>query len=489
MKKRKLLVIFAVVAAVTVVLTTTSLAVLSDWTIKRGTADTININAIYNDTNKTLDVHQTVKYKNRTKNTLQEVKFHIYANAYREGATNPPVGNEDVTKAYPTSEKSFGGIIIKNDGYAVSGTDGTLLTVPVKTLKPQESTVIKIDYIVNLANIKHRLGWTDDAINLANFYPVPVVFENGAWQVYPYHSSGDPFYNAVHNFNVKIKYPSKFVAATSGTIKKSTKRGGDTQISISAKSIRDYAIVLSQKFRVVSRHVERTSVKYFYINDDSPNQSLDVAAKAVKFFSKNFVRYPYKQLSVVQTDFLHGGMEYGELVYISCDSIAERADHHYVIVHEIAHQWWYGLVGNNQCTRAWLDEGLTEYSTAIFFDAHPAYGISKTVLMNIAMKNYSSYVKLIRVVNAKFDANMNRALGEFNSSYEYVYMTYIRGFLLFCEVEKILGYRAFIGALETYADTHKFKTATQDDFVNAVFRATGVRIGLFVETYTMGSPA
>ena len=58
-----------------------------------------------------------------------------------------------------------------------------------------------------------------------------------------------------------------------------------------------------------------------------------------------------------------------------------------VIVHEIAHQWWYGLVGNNQIRTPWIDEGLAEYCTAVFFETHPQYG--KT-LESIANQNRDS---------------------------------------------------------------------------------------------------
>jgi aminopeptidase N len=66
-------------------------------------------------------------------------------------------------------------------------------------------------------------------------------------------------------------------------------------------------------------------------------------------------------------------MEYPALVMIS-DNIGEHISYEEVIVHEVAHQWWYSLVGNDQINYGFLDEGLTEYSTILFFENNPEYG-------------------------------------------------------------------------------------------------------------------
>ena len=512
MLKKKFLIGFLAVAISIAVLVGGTLLLLADNTLKNAgkNCDTIKINATLE---KTIDgwqlrARQSIEYKNRTAQPMNEIKFHIYANAYKENAKNPPVEKHDEPTAYPNG-KSFGGIHVTNVknnglvgaglGFSVDGDDDTTLIVPLNaTLNPNKKVTVDMEYLVKIANIKHRLGWTDDAVNVANFYPVPCMHDThqSIWHEYPYSANGDPFYNAVHNFDVTITAPADLTLAHSGSVVKSTEKSGMIRKTIKSTSIRDFAMVFSSKFQSVSKRFKGAVINYFYLNDDNPVASLDVAVKSVETFSNLFVKYPYKQLSVVQTDFLHGGMEYGELVYISRDllktkdgtpaDVTARSEHAYVIVHEIAHQWWYGMVGNNQNSTAWIDEGLAEYSTMLFFDRNPEFNLTRQMSIDNAKRNYSAYVKLVREIGAKLDTNMNRDLDEFNTSFEYVYMTYIRGFLLFCDLESILTHDKLINALSAYARDTMFEIASQETLVAAIEKHTGTRVTLFFSSYLKG---
>ncbi|MDR0461716.1 MAG: M1 family metallopeptidase [Christensenellaceae bacterium] len=495
MKHGKKILGFFAIASCIVGLVVVTLVLLKDDTLKRAAAgcDTINITATYDDTEKTLKTEQSMSYKNRTGQAISEIKFHIYANAYKDGVKNPPVEDRDITNAYP-SGKSFGGITIHNvsQSYIIDGDDDTVLVVQLgEPLESGKSVKLDMNYTVKLANVKHRLGWTDDAVNLANFYPVPCIFENGAWLTYPYSSNGDPFFNAMHNFNVKLTAPSDMVVASSGSLvrdtRKSNSRDTTATTSYQSSAIRDFAMVLSTKFKVATKTVGKTAVKYYYLDDAEPQKSLDTACSAMTTFSELFTKYPYNQLSVVQTDFLHGGMEYGELVYVSRALLpTDRANHEYVIVHEIAHQWWYGMVGNNQSRTAWIDEGLAEYSTMLFFDRHKQYNVERDVLIENARKNYAAYIKIVQGVGGELDTNMNRELDQFNTSYEYVYMTYVRGLLLFCDLEKIISVDNLLLCLKNFSTETKFGVATQEKLVQSIEATTNAKVKLFFDTYTGG---
>ena len=508
MKHKKKIISFAAVAAAIIVAVTVVLVSISDDTLKKAgkSLDTISIKAEYNAAAKSLAAEQCITYTNRSSEPLGEIKFHIYANAYRDGAVNPPVAPSEVPQAYPNG-KNFGGITVhglkaryKPIDPCIEDDDTVLCVHLDKPLAPGKTATICISYTVQLANIKHRLGWTDDAVNLANFYPVPCVFEDGKWQTYPYSANGDPFYNDLHNFDVKLTAPRDLVLASSGTTVKTTEKDGKRTTTLTSTAIRDFAMVLSKNFKSVTKKVNNTIVRYYYLNDDQPQKSLATSVKALQTFSRLFIEYPYKQLSVVQTDFMHGGMEYGELVYISRDNLSHntnecddhethcdaRANHDRVIVHEIAHQWWYGIIGNNQSRTAWIDEGLAEYSTLLFYDHNPEYKVDRKKVIENARANYVAYIKLVKGVGGEIDINMDRDLASFNSSYEYVFMTYVKGLLLFCDLETILTRKNLVRALKDFARCAKFSIATQAKLVECIERTTSAKVGVFFESYING---
>jgi hypothetical protein len=440
----------------------------------------ITMDCTYDDENHELSVSQTVEYINQTKNVLTEIMFHIYANAYKERAKFPPVAKNEIEDAYPNGA-SYGGIEIKSvsgGSHYVEGTDQTILTVHLYSyLLPQAKRTIKINYVVKLANIKHRLGWTDNFVNLGNFYPVPAVHDQ-VWKTHNYSSNGDPFYNDLYNFDVKISAPADYIIAHSGD-----------EISpkhYRAFAIRDFAMVLSKDFKILTDKVGFTTVNYYYAADSMAEISLQTAVKALDYFSRQFWQYPYTTLAVVQTDFLHGGMEYGTLVYISADIDTETLSYQTVIVHEIAHQWWYGIVGNDQTKTAWIDEGLAEYSTAVFFETHPEYGQR---IDKIAASNFSTlamYDELLGKLDITFDKSMNRDINNFGSGYEYTFCTYCRGMLLFYNIAKMIGYEQFNKGLSAFAVRQRFTFGTQNDLISTLEDTFNTKLGTYFNNYLAG---
>ncbi|MBO4726146.1 MAG: M1 family metallopeptidase [Clostridia bacterium] len=437
---------------------------------------TIKLDCNYNEESHTLAVNQTTTYINHSTQTLFDVKFHLYGNAFKKNAAYPAVAPAEVDRAYPNGF---------DEGYAkvttphilIGGEDNTVITVPLSHgLKVGDSIDIDLQYTVKLANVKHRLGYTDHAVNLGNFYAIPVVYDNG-WQTYPYSYNGDPFYNEPYNFDVTITAPVGYQIATSGTEINTNHYQGYV--------LRDFAIVMSRDFQTLTREVGDTTVTYYYLNDEIPDISLYTACNALAYFSNTFIDYPYSTLSVVQTDFNQGGMEYGALVYISLD-VTDQLQYQNVIVHEIAHQWWYGLVGNNQIRTAWIDEGLAEYCTAVFFETHPQYG--KT-LDEIAEQNKTSikmFESIMDEYGVYYTRQMYNSTTQYKMSTEYTINTYARGMLLFYAIHEMVGYENLNAALAQYATDHCYGFATFTSLTHALEDQLGYDLVKFMNNYLAG---
>lgn len=496
-QRRRSIAAFAGVGLLAFALTFTALTLMRNENpleIAARNSDTITINMTYNQRNQTIIANQTVQFRNRTGQSLNEVKFHIYANAFRQGLNFPAVSQADTERAFPNGP-SYGGIIfhwVKVAGIPVqiiiTGCEENVLKVPLASpLADGQEVVIVMDYTVQLANIRHRLGWTDNAVNLGNFYPAPVMFQDGEWMDFAYSYNGDPFFNALHNFHVTINAPRTFTVASSGIVE-NIKYGQDTRITtLSARAIRDFALVLSDRFQVKSQIVNRVEVRYYWIDDADPVRSHATAVRALQTFSRLFVAYPYQKLSVVQTDFLHGGMEFGKLVYISMD-IQYREDIDRVIVHEIAHQWWYGIIGNDQARVAWIDEGLAEFSTMLFFEENPDFNVSRGDFVTMMRQSLTTYISFINsTLGVNVNTDMNRDLHGFMTTYEYFYMVYARGLLLFYDLERLVGRGTMRTALADLARTHKFGIVTPDSLITSFERTTGAQLGLFFDSFLRGN--
>ena len=449
-------------------------------------ANNYDLNFEYNHEEKQILLNETLEYKNKSGVELDALYFHLYPNAFAENVENKPVGVLNEAKAYPNG-KSYGNIEITSLGVSNEnceveyyGADDDFLKVNLKTkLENNEKIEVKISAVINLPNVNHRFGYGNNTINIANSYPIVAMINNGEWVLDCYHSNGDPFYSDVANYDVQISAPSNLVLATTGEILKTTDSNNAKLYKIEANGVRDYAFVLSEEFKVVSEEVNGVEVNYFYFDDENFEKNLSTSVKSLKFFSEQFGEYPYKVLNVVQANFVHGGMEYPNLVYIS-DEIENELDYTNVIIHEIGHQWWYGVVGNDEYSEAWLDEGLTEYSVMLFYENNEDYNVNVDELIKASTNNYALFVELYTKVLGEVDTSMNRRLDEFDTEPEYVYNVYVKGMLFFDSIRELIGDKDFFNGLKEYYANNAFSIATSQDLLRAFESASGKNLeGIF----------
>lgn len=431
----------------------------------------------YNNADKSLSATQTIDYVNESDALLKEVYLHLYVASFCRGAKNSPVEERYKAKAYPNGE-NFANLNISrvklNDqdiSPQYEGEDNDIMKILLdRILEPTCRVKIYIEYAITIPNVSHRFGWTDSGVNIANFYPVMCVYDEDGWSKNPYHFNGDPFYTQMANYYVNFVCDSDLVCAFSG--KADCKQDGKKlHYSISSVCVRDFAIMLSPKFKTETTCVDDVEYTYYYINDQTPEKTLQCAVDSVITFSKLFYPYPYKAYNVVQSSFLYGGMEYPMLSLIS-DASMEYADYLNVIVHETAHQWWYGIVGNDEYTYAWLDEALTEFSTLLFYDNNEGYALAHKDMIAGMQDNYNLFVKVYTDVLGGVDTSLNRCISEYDTSPEYTYCTYVKGCLMFESLYQLVGQTKFIKSLKLYAETYAYKIATPECLIGCFEKVT-----------------
>lgn len=461
----------------------------NDLDIYSKNLDNYEIAASFDDVNKKVSVVQKVQYTHRQEQETDSVKFRIYANSYSQEAINPIVPVADKVKAYKNGY-SYGEITIDSvsvDGDSVAFTiegDGTILSVNVPDcVFLGEKIKIEIVYEICLANVWHRLGYGDNTVNLGNWFAILCPYDDNGVVCTAYSPLGDPFISDCANYNVSLIVPSRFTVASSGSLVSTEIKEQNTIYNIEGKCLRDFAVVLSDKYQVESKQVGEVTVNYYYFEDTSAQTTLELCCNAISYFESVFGKYPYSQLSVCQTDFCYGGMEYPNLVYVSPN---ETKTYYQAAVHEIAHQWLYGIVGSDQISNAWQDEGLSEFVTLLFLDKFPQYEISFKEQIALSLSAYCTYVDVLGSYLPTVDTSMTRSLHDYVGEQEYIYINYVKGCLMFYDLYGLMGETKFLNGCSKYCSNNKYLMATPQNLFDSFSAAYGSDLTPWFTAYITG---
>lgn len=439
-----------------------------------------SIDCSYDDENGVLTAHMDFSYYNSTGDEQSVLRFNLYPNAYRKGAVYKCVSTVFKDRAYYSGD-SYGDITINNISgaltYEIGGEDENILYVTLSSpVSAGGRAEIGMDFTVTLAKVNHRLGIGENTVSLADFFPVLCAYDDGFYECV-YYSDGDPYFLEAADFEVKITLPSGYTAASSGEeVSKKVTMESETY-TFNIKGARTFALILSKNYSVDEADLDGVSVRYYYNKDEKHEETLSLITSALSYFGEKFGPYVYPTYSAALSSFCYGGMEYPALSSVS-DSLSYSATV-YSLVHETAHQWWYAMVGNNECDYAWMDEGLAEYSTALFFDSHPEYGFTKESVVSTARAAFRRYYSSYSQIFGEADTAMNRNLKDFISEYEYENIAYNKGVLLFDAVYESIGEDKFFSALKTYYNKYLYAVASPEDLI-ACFKSSGAAVeGLF----------
>lgn len=456
-------------------------AVIPSPTDKEAAINRYTIDAVLDAENKVLTAEQQVMYMNNEDVELSELYFHIYTNAFRKQETAPFLF-DDFSRAYSRGFKPgyteiasielSKGRSRSTPEYSLQGEGDTILRIKLpEPLVPGDSISIQFKYKVIIPPAGDRFGYGDVNINMGNWYPIAAVYDDEGWNLDKYYSVGDPFYSDVSDYIVNIKAPEEYIIAASGYLLEERAEGGYKNWKFHGSNMRDFAFVAGNNFLIAEDKVGDTVIKSYYYkgHEKRGKEALDFGKRAIEIFNSTYGKYPYPTYSVVETEF-PSGMEYPGLVYISTmyyDN-AYSADHLiYTTIHETAHQWWYGVVGNDQIDEAWLDEGFATYSEGIFTEKEYGRGNGEfyyEILEENAKKDIEA---------GAYDGVILKPLSRYENWNDYGPAVYTGGAVLLNEIRKQVGDKAFFEILQTYYDEYSFKIATTEDFLTVCEKVSG----------------
>lgn len=342
-----------------------------------------------------------------------------------------------------------------------SALEGNELKIKLeKKVKNGARLEIVVDYYIELPRCNMRYGYNKYTVNFAQFYPQ-------AMRVEEYSEMGDSFYSTSDNYTVNIKYPAQYKCVASGVATTTASTSTTTAVTYEAKDIRDFAFFIGLVGNVATKTENGVTIDYMYWNDSKHQEHMDIALSAINVFSEKFGNYGKSHFSMVATPFAHGGMEYGDIISIN-SAISDDRTFNNVIVHEVAHQWWYGAVGSDPTNHAWQDEGLTEFSVYYYYQAMSNGHEPNNSYIWQAEDSIKAYRNKLNSLGVPIDDTMNRPLDDFVTTDEYVYAVYDKGLMMFKTVYDCMGEKQFISAIQDYFKTYKGDLATPQNLFDTL---------------------
>ncbi len=183
---------------------------------------------------------------------------------------------------------------------------------------------------------------------------------------YPY---GESFYSLSGKYDVTVTTDkNQVIAATGEEIGKPVIKGNKATHRYKASDVRDFAMEMNPNYRVISSKVKGIKVNVYYSEEHSKYAAalLESGIDSLALFSEKFGKYPWPELDIVTMEGWFGGMEYPQLVMISPAGDRPLDWAKSVNAHEIGHQWFYGIIGNNEYDEPWLDESFASYAAALY---------------------------------------------------------------------------------------------------------------------------
>lgn len=332
----------------------------------------------------TIEGSESITYRNTSKDTLKQLVFHTYADANLSESTQTTMfkhSNEEISKNNPDkkSEDFLGGIDIEKvttGGKTLdfSNKDQAMSVKLEQPLQPGESVSVQVHFNLKIPYGSQRLSYYKDIINGAHWFPVMSVYDEAKheWDSKPYSKTFETDYYTSADYEVQFNVPDQYQVVMPGTITtRDDAETGRKVVSTVAENTREFAFFASPNFKVDSVTRNGLTVEYYYF-DNQPGKKkiidgyVDQAFKAIDFFSDKYGKYPYPEFRIVESYVEGVAIEYSRLIQMGQIGINSAPEQDTVFVHEIAHQWFHALIGNNSETESFLDEGFADFSKVYF---------------------------------------------------------------------------------------------------------------------------
>ncbi|MFB7644495.1 M1 family aminopeptidase [Streptomyces sp. NPDC056084] len=404
-------------------------------------APTYTVNLTSNASGNGWTGHESATFTNASATALSEVYLRLWDN-YHGTCSAMPITVGNVTGG-TAGALSVGCTALKID-----------LPAPL----PQgQSATIGFDLGITVPDGADRFGADGAFNNIGNALPVLAIRDAAGWHLDPYTNNGESFYSLAADFKVTLDHPTGLLVPATGTSVDTPGSSGRTITTATASKVRDFAWAAGPFSKISGTSPAGTAINIYSvsgISSSSAQSMLATAKSAVDTHAARFGAYPYGELdAVIDNNYWFGGMEYPGFVL---DLVSTTA-----LTHEIGHQWWYGIVGDDEYNSPWLDEAFADYSTDL------ALNQTGTNCWNSV--SWASSSEKITNSMAYWDAHSSR----------YSTVVYGYGKCALHDLRRVIGDSAMAKLLKDYATSHWYGVSTTAEFKAAAQAATATDLTSF----------
>ncbi len=469
------------------------------------------IHASLDEKDKVVKGKERLHWKNITSGAADTMVFHLYMNAFKNNESTFMKESKGEHRGNKQEKSGWGAIDVTK--LVIGGVDltkqltvdDTLGTVKLPTPIPAGGEVdVDVEFTTKMPKVFARTGYHDDFFEVGQWFPKVGVWDCDAgphghpatcrWRAHQHHLNSE-FFADYGVYDVDVEVPKKWTVGATGVLVSEKTNGERKTLTYHAEDVHDFVWTTSPVFKATEDKYTGPTGEVRIVMLSQPGRDANIGRhiKATQAglaeLERRFGPYPYSQITVVDVPEGAegaGGMEYPTLFFTD-DAPVPPGIHfpEYVTIHELAHQYFYGLVGSDEVEEAWLDEGFTETMTDWgvtrmfgreggtwdWFGQH----FSVTELEQVG---YSTATSIDPLVTRAFDYESNHSYGA---------TTYAKTVLVLRTMESYLGAEKFEAAMRHYYEKARFTHPRGEDFVRLFDEGAGEDLTWFWSPTLWGS--
>lgn len=478
-----------------------------------------SIDVVINDYTYNYSGTGTTRFTNNSSDTLYQLFYHAYFNAFQPTSAMAAYARQNgdnalYTRLMALDEHQRGALDIDscsvNNQPATATRTGTIIRLDLPhPLAPGDSARVHFSFSGRIPWLSRRAGRNNVQgirYSMAQWYPKLCQYDGSGWHNNQYVSK--EFYGVFGRYDVRITLPARYIVGATGELQNPNDVGHGYQYTrdttvfptrsesvlskdslatwhFIAENVHDFAWVADESY--AHTIAVRDSVTIHVLHNSSLHAAWQPVAewcsRTLRFFGNRYGAYPYRTFTCAQAG--DGGMEYPQLIMVANEA-APRLLH--TVVHEIGHQWFYGLVANNETQHAWMDEGFTNYieTRAIREEFADAPQGERAALQRLLVPErpapVADHLAYLVIAEAGHDEPLTTPHDRF-ADYYTSRIVYDKGALLLRQLEYAFGTSALDSCLRSYALSQRFRHPYPQQFQKVCEHMFGQRLDEFFDVF------